>query len=70
MSLPRIIEQIAKLDAKVLQLQERGRLASDNGSREFFRVQLGHFETLRADLRAMRITLEDIDARAKTISGE
>jgi hypothetical protein len=70
LSLPRIIEQIAKLDAKVLELRERGRLASDDGSREFFRVQLGHFETLRADLEAMRITLEDIDARAKAILDE
>ena len=69
MSLPLIIQQIAKLDAKLLELRERARRAADDGSREFFRVQVGHFQTLRADLEAMRITLEGIEARAEEISG-
>jgi hypothetical protein len=70
LSLPLIIQQIAKVDAKVLELRERCRHAADDGSREFFRVQAGHFQTLRADLDAMRITLENIEARTKAISGE
>ena len=67
MSLPLIFEQIAKLDAKVLELRERGRNAADEGSREFFRMQVEHFETLRADLNSMRTTLEGIEARATEI---
>jgi hypothetical protein len=70
LSLPRIIEQIAKLDAKLLELRERERLAVDDGSREFFRIQVGHFQTLRIDLDAMRLTLENIEARAREISGD
>jgi hypothetical protein len=70
LSLPRIIEQIAKLDAKLLELRERERLAVDDGSREFFRIQVEHFQTLRNDLDAMRLTLENIEARAREISGD
>jgi BMFP domain-containing protein YqiC len=68
LSLPLIIQQIANVDAKVLELRERSRHATDDVSREFFRVQAGHFHALRADLEAMRITLENIEARTKAIS--
>jgi hypothetical protein len=70
LSLPLIIQQIAKVDARILELRERCRHAADDGSREFFRVQAGHFQILRADLEAMRITLENIQARAKALSDE
>ena len=68
MSLSLIIEQIARLNAKVLELRERSRQAADDGSGEFFRVQAGHFEALKTDLEAMRVTLGGIEARAKEIS--
>jgi hypothetical protein len=70
LSLPRIIEQIDKLDAKVLNLRERSRHAADAGSREFFRMQAEHFWTLRSELEAMRVALENIEARAKEISSD
>ena len=70
MSLPLIIQQIAKVDAKVHELRERTRHTTDDGSREFFRVQAGHFQTLRADLEAMRVTLQNIEARTNAVSGD
>ena len=69
MSLTLIIEQIAKLDAKLLELRERERHATDDASHEFFRIQVGHFATVKTNLEKMRDALEGIDARAKEISG-
>jgi hypothetical protein len=69
LSLPLIVEQIAKLDAKLLELRERERRAADDGTREFFRIQVEHFGTLKANLEKMRDALEGIEARAREISG-
>jgi hypothetical protein len=68
LSLPLLIEQIAKLDAKLLELRERERHAAGDGSREFFRMQVEHLDSLKANLEKMRDALEGIDARAREIS--
>jgi hypothetical protein len=67
LSLARIIEQIAEVSEKARELRSRSEQPGNEISREFFRRQAQHYETLKSELEAMRATLEGIDARAEDI---